>query len=808
MQRRPNAGDFLTRDTKRSPREPRQRAAAGDRRAARQARGPGAEAPSGAVAPAPFPWPALVGIAIVAAVLRQWHIRHGLPDFTEEAQPFKKAFDMWGWQRGAPDLNPHFFFYPTLSFYLHFLVQNLHYAIGRLAGAFHTRSDYLVSYFLDPTPMVVAGRLLGVLADIATVIGIGVLGERVRRGAGLAAAALVTFSPTMILDSRSIFCDTLMAAFSVWALERMLAYRADGRRASLIASVVLIGLAAGSKYPAALLVLPLAWVMGERRGARALWPWAGAAAAAFAVFLATSPYVILDFGEFWNGIARLGRLPSEGLLGSEEHRGLGYYAAKLGLELGWAGTALLILSLVLTIARAWRRRAAGHAAPAGREAIALWIFLLVFGVPISLGRIEAERYLVPIIPAAAALASLAAFDLADRWRGPWRAAALGGLLAALVIPGAVAGVRAASTGAGTTQLEARRWLEAHLTGRDLLVQEEYGAVLLTSATVDELGKSPAFQSASEPLQRRFRSQRTFHAVDLPLTTSGHATVTVRVPGGKSVLVDVFPHAVGFNQMFYDPPLYEGVDYVLTSSAVRGRYEAEPAAFPVTNRFYRFLDATSQRVATFHSGAGTEGPEIRIYRLDDRAKSGIRARFGTLDPLWWANLVPEAFRDTIAALARRSGAATTPALRDSAGRPSLWVTALRSAFADRIRPFAQRMGLALLDVGRFREAERFGAAILEVVPDDGPACGLFAGAALKLGEPQAARAAIERFLSLRDPKGNGLPEVRLEYAKVLAQSGDREQARAELERVAAMSGTGTSVGRAARALLADLGGAGR
>jgi len=119
-----------------------------------------------------------------------------------------------------------------------------------------------------------------------------------------------------------------------------------------------------------------------------------------------------------------------------------------------------------------------------------------------------------------------------------------------------------------------------------------------------------------------------------------------------------------------------------------------------------------------------------------------------------------------------------------------------------------MGLALLNVGRFREAERFGAAILEVVPDDGPACGLFAGAALRLGEPQAARAAIERFLSLRDPKGNGLPEVRLEYAKVLAQSGDREQARAELERVAAMSGTGTSVGRAARALLADLGGAGR
>jgi 4-amino-4-deoxy-L-arabinose transferase-like glycosyltransferase len=112
------------------------------------------------------------------------------------------------------------------------------------------------------------------------------------------AAALVALSPTMIATSRAIYTDTYMTAFAVWALERMLAYRADGRWSQLVAATVLSGLAAGSKYPAALLVIPLGLVLFERRRARGLLPWVFACVAALGVFLVTSPFVVLDFGRF------------------------------------------------------------------------------------------------------------------------------------------------------------------------------------------------------------------------------------------------------------------------------------------------------------------------------------------------------------------------------------------------------------------------------------------------------------------------------------------------------------------------------
>src|SRR5262245_18437781 len=77
---------------------------------------------------------ALAVAALVALALRLWHIAHGLPDFVEEAIPLRRAFDMWGWRAGHADLNPHLFHYPSLSIYLQFALQHLHYWTGRLTG--------------------------------------------------------------------------------------------------------------------------------------------------------------------------------------------------------------------------------------------------------------------------------------------------------------------------------------------------------------------------------------------------------------------------------------------------------------------------------------------------------------------------------------------------------------------------------------------------------------------------------------------------------------------------------------------------
>src|SRR5207248_9755081 len=96
--------------------------------------------------PRPPAWVTRTTAALVAlaVLLRVWHIRQGLPDFIEEAIPFKRAFEMWGWSTGHADLDPHLFHYPSFTFYLHFVLQKLHYAVGSLLGWFHARGDYFL----------------------------------------------------------------------------------------------------------------------------------------------------------------------------------------------------------------------------------------------------------------------------------------------------------------------------------------------------------------------------------------------------------------------------------------------------------------------------------------------------------------------------------------------------------------------------------------------------------------------------------------------------------------------------------------
>src|SRR5580765_5855870 len=94
---------------------------------------PQAPAPRRAEAPRHAPF-LFAGVLAVAAVVRLWHLGHGLPDLLEEAYPFRQALELWGWDTGRTDWNPHFFFYPSLSLYLHFLLQKAAVGMGMLTG--------------------------------------------------------------------------------------------------------------------------------------------------------------------------------------------------------------------------------------------------------------------------------------------------------------------------------------------------------------------------------------------------------------------------------------------------------------------------------------------------------------------------------------------------------------------------------------------------------------------------------------------------------------------------------------------------
>jgi len=70
----------------------------------------------------------------LALLIRVPSLRWDFPEVEEEALPLRKAFDMWGWDQGHLVLDPQTAGWPSLSFYVHLLLQHAQYALGRITG--------------------------------------------------------------------------------------------------------------------------------------------------------------------------------------------------------------------------------------------------------------------------------------------------------------------------------------------------------------------------------------------------------------------------------------------------------------------------------------------------------------------------------------------------------------------------------------------------------------------------------------------------------------------------------------------------
>lgn len=749
---------------------------------------------------------AALGLALAVALavaLRAWRLRQGLPDFLDEAIPLKEALEMWGWETGRTDLNPRFFHYPTLSIYLHFLLQKLTFAAGWLLGRFASPADYRLLYEIDPSGVVIAARALSFAADALTVAAVWRAAERLRAGAGLPAALLAAASPTLIETARAVHADTIMAALLAWAVERMLAWRQEGRRDQLLAAVALTGLAAGAKYTAGLLVLPLGWVvaeraLAERALARGLGRAALASAGALAAFLLSSPYVALDFGGFWRDFAYEGQHMAAGHLGALDRTGAAYYGRRLLVEPGPLGLLLALSTL------AWLRRPG----PARGAAACVWLALAPQLAALAAFRMEAARYLLPALPLAAALAAaggkaaLAAGAARQAGiRRPARRLAALALWAALLLPTLGAGLRAAAAGRDTTQQQARRWLEAHLTpARDVIVMESYGPVLRNAFQQDVVRRGNSYAAASPAVRERFDAAPTWRAVTLPMAVSGRLGVVLERPGAPPRTATVFPNASALNEVFYEPALLAGVDWFIASGAVERRYRGDRPRYPRQNAFYDLLAARAERAAVFAPGGGVGGPEITIWRLGDAFQAATAAE---LDPFWWAAPVPVAFRDEADRCLAPPAEASGGAVRLPDGRLAPWLASLREPFEKLVLPFAVQTAHHLSARGRDEPARRLAAAVLAYEPEDVPANLIHSLAASRAGAWREARAGIERGLAALARAGRDSPDLRLELARLLAVTGEREAARAELGRVLGVARSGTEAARAARGMLADL-----
>ena len=166
----------------------------------------------------------LLAILVLALALRLKGIAYGLPySFVnaDESMVVPKAF-----QAARGHLNPQFFYYPSLYFYLTGALYLLAAPVWWLLG--HGNLLALTSFVVDPGPYFLLGRLLSVAMGTASVYLVYRLGrDAFGRPAGLLAALFLAVAPLHVAYSHMAVTDVTAVAFSLLAL--VLLQRAAGR---------------------------------------------------------------------------------------------------------------------------------------------------------------------------------------------------------------------------------------------------------------------------------------------------------------------------------------------------------------------------------------------------------------------------------------------------------------------------------------------------------------------------------------------------------------------------------------------------
>lgn len=533
----------------------------------------------------------VVGLTFVPRLLG---LGWGLPDVNEEATPLRQAWEMWPAGPGHPlDLNPHFFNYPSLTFYLHFVLQALLYGLLRLAGQVHSWLDFQVRYFTDPSAFVLAARALQVTLGAGTTWLVYRIGARIGgRAMALPAALLLALNPFYAVRSLMVEVDVPLTFFVTLALYYTLRLLDDPRRADYHKAGLAVGLAASAKYTGALLLpaLVVAHLVARSRGGssapragagRVSWLFLGESVAlAGLAFMLTSPFCLLDFRMAW---ANLGA--------EREHMRLGHFG--LGELSAWRYYARLATARLL--GWPWALAAVGGLVGAAAVARRPWAWVLgtvmvCLGAVLLSWRMMADRYALPLLPGAALAAGWLVAELDRRcgvraWPAPARGLAVGAATLVL-LAGPLTDLKSLTDlFRPSARTAARRWIEAHVAPGSLIVSEPNGPDLLDAI---RLRGMPA--ALRDRVVSSTQSNRVYAVQTLPM-------------------YQVRPEQ---SAPFYDAGLYEAADIVVTASTVRRRYQQEPDRFPRQAAFYDALDQHMEKAWEFAPDA-SDTPIVTIYR---------------------------------------------------------------------------------------------------------------------------------------------------------------------------------------------------
>lgn len=500
-------------------------------------------------------WLALAGILLLATALRAWNLGDALPFVYHPDEPSYVITSQQIWRSG--DLNPHWFHFSSLLFYLNALAYLPFAWLGPVLGVIPSAEAIAppvqVAMGVTRAPMpevVLLARGVSLLVGVGTVALAFATARRwtARTGLALLAAGLLALAPTAVKFSRLVTPDALVTLFVLAALFASLRVLREGRARDYLLAGLCVGLAASSKYNGILAVVSIVAAHGLRFGAGSVAQWRLLALAAFAVvagFLLATPYALLDWPAFRVGLAFEFNHYSTGHPGMEG-RALQWYLGHLGVT----GGLLLPLALAAVVQGCRARRA---------DTLLVAAFPLLYLAFISLFAVRNDRTLLPALPA---FALLAAGGAAWAWD---------------------------AFGAGAR----RRWrpLPAALLAVGLLAPPALGTI--TDAR--RLGPADPRELARTWIERNV------------------------APGSRVAIESYAPYVDGgryrlqaFNRLIEHPPAWyrdQGFDVVVAGKGMYGRFYADPARYAAEVAAYDRLFAELPEAARF---TGAE-QEVRIHR---------------------------------------------------------------------------------------------------------------------------------------------------------------------------------------------------
>ena len=415
-------------------------------------------------------------VLLLGLALRAYTLGYDLPYIYHPDEPVNVDITQQVFR--SSDLNPHFFVYPSLLYYVNDAAYHVYYQLGRLSGTLTTRSDIVpleelaMGVTKAPQPgLILMSRAITLAFGIGTVALTWLLGVRLLGDwrAAAFASLLVALGPTNVELSRYITPDTLMTFFAVGTVLAATRVARDGRLADYVLAGLLAGLTASTKYNGALVILPIvvAHFLRVKPSRKSVWLLALTSGCAAAGFFAATPFALLDPYTFADYVKFVGSQYHSGHVGMEGNTVPWYFSYMRKTAGLMYGVALLEVT----------RGVVSRSKPI----MLLSIFPVAYFIFISGFEIRNDRTFLPITPflfllAASFLSHV--FEITSRIEPPgWRRACR----AAIACIAAIGVAQPAAVSARDTyqrsQVDSRRtarvWIDEHLPQGSRIAIEPY-----------------------------------------------------------------------------------------------------------------------------------------------------------------------------------------------------------------------------------------------------------------------------------------------------------------------------------------------